>query len=157
MEELRRIGLTDKGVVHVVHLVSDFASYNRLNIALGTDYDYRDMWREIAFGWKPSARKAPGDTRGVRTEELQAQAAQAIGSSPRTRSARRAATGHTRQAGSAQAGASVAGSRTPVQGKLRSATTSARRIPIIRSVCHSGQAVASRTRHAPTPAWASAT
>jgi uncharacterized peroxidase-related enzyme len=68
VEGLRKIGLTDKGVVQLVHLVSDFASYNRLNIALGTDYDYRDMWREAAFGWQPGPGIPPGDnTRGVRT------------------------------------------------------------------------------------------
>jgi uncharacterized peroxidase-related enzyme len=67
VEGLRTIGITDKGVVQLVHLVSDFASYNRLNIALGTDYDYRDMWREIAFGWQPGPGASPGDnTRGVR-------------------------------------------------------------------------------------------
>lgn len=49
---LRRIGLTDKGIVQLVHLVSDFASYNRLNLALRTDYDYRDLWRHLAFGQK---------------------------------------------------------------------------------------------------------
>jgi alkylhydroperoxidase family enzyme len=46
---LRRVGLTDKGIVQVCHLVSDFTSYNRLNLALQTDYDYRDFWRELAF------------------------------------------------------------------------------------------------------------
>jgi uncharacterized peroxidase-related enzyme len=46
---LRRVGLTDKGIVQLCHLVSDFASYNRLNLALQTDYDYRDIWRELAF------------------------------------------------------------------------------------------------------------
>jgi len=48
--ELRKAGLTDKGIVQLCHLVSDFASYNRLNLALQTDYDYRDMWRQLAFG-----------------------------------------------------------------------------------------------------------
>jgi len=48
--ELRNAGLTDKGIVQLCHLVSDFASYNRLNLALQTDYDYRDMWRQLAFG-----------------------------------------------------------------------------------------------------------
>lgn len=63
---LRTVGLTDKGIVQVVHLVSDFASYNRINQALATDYDYRDMWREIAFGWQPGSGQPPGDnTRGV--------------------------------------------------------------------------------------------
>ena len=47
---LREVGLTDKGIVQLVHLVSDFGSYNRLNLALDTDYDYRDMWRTLAFG-----------------------------------------------------------------------------------------------------------
>ncbi len=51
---LRRIGLTDKGIVQLIHLVSDFASYNRLNLALRTDYDYRDLWRHLAFGQKTS-------------------------------------------------------------------------------------------------------
>jgi len=50
IQKLRKIGLTDKGIVQLCHLVSDFASYNRLNLALQTDYDYRDMWRELAFG-----------------------------------------------------------------------------------------------------------
>jgi uncharacterized peroxidase-related enzyme len=68
VEGLRKIGLTDKGIVQLVHLVSDFASYNRLNIALGTDYDYRDMWRAVAFGIEPGPGVQPGDnTRGVRS------------------------------------------------------------------------------------------
>lgn len=46
---LRAVGLSDKGIVQLVHLVSDFASYNRLNLALQTDYDYRDIWRALAF------------------------------------------------------------------------------------------------------------
>ncbi|MGH8998718.1 MAG: carboxymuconolactone decarboxylase family protein, partial [Acidimicrobiia bacterium] len=68
VDGLRKIGLTDKGVVQLVHLVGDFASYNRLNIALDTDYDYRNLWRELAFGWEPRPGDAPGDdSRGVRT------------------------------------------------------------------------------------------
>jgi len=47
---LRAVGLTDKGIVQLTHVVSDFASYNRLNLALQTDYDYRDFWRQIGFG-----------------------------------------------------------------------------------------------------------
>jgi len=47
--QLREAGLTDKGIVQLCHLVSDFVSYNRLNLALQTDYDYRDMWRQLAF------------------------------------------------------------------------------------------------------------
>jgi uncharacterized peroxidase-related enzyme len=50
IEGLRKAGLTDKGIVQLCHLVSDFASYNRLNLALQTDYDYLDMWRHLAFG-----------------------------------------------------------------------------------------------------------
>jgi uncharacterized peroxidase-related enzyme len=49
VDNLRRAGLTDKGIVQLCHLASDFASYNRLNLALQTDYDYRDLWRHLAF------------------------------------------------------------------------------------------------------------
>jgi alkylhydroperoxidase family enzyme len=45
VEGLRTVGLTDKGIVQLIHLTSDFASYNRLNLALDTEYDYRDLWR----------------------------------------------------------------------------------------------------------------
>ena len=45
VQGLREVGLTDKGVVQLIHLTSDFASYNRLNLALDTEYDYRDLWR----------------------------------------------------------------------------------------------------------------
>lgn len=48
VETLRDQGFTDKGIVQLTHLVSDFASYNTLNLALDTDYDYRDLWRELA-------------------------------------------------------------------------------------------------------------
>jgi len=68
VEGLREIGLTDKGIVQLIHLVSDFASYNRLNLALKTDYDYRDLWREAAFKWENSDGDHEGDnTRGVRS------------------------------------------------------------------------------------------
>ena len=50
IDGLREVGLSDKGVVQLVHLVSDFGSYNRLNLALDTDYDYRDMWRALVPG-----------------------------------------------------------------------------------------------------------
>ena len=40
VEGLKSIGLSNKGVIQIIHLVSDFASYNRLNLALDTDYDY---------------------------------------------------------------------------------------------------------------------
>ena len=46
---LRNVGLTDKGLVQLTHVVSDFRSYNTLNLALQTDYDYRDFWRNLAF------------------------------------------------------------------------------------------------------------
>jgi uncharacterized peroxidase-related enzyme len=49
IESLKSVGLTDKGVVQLTHIVSDFASYNRLNLALDTDYDYLEMWKNIAF------------------------------------------------------------------------------------------------------------
>lgn len=66
VDGLRAAGLTDKGIVQLIHLVSDFASYNRLNLALATDYDYRDLWRGLAFGWRPESGEPPGDnTRGV--------------------------------------------------------------------------------------------
>jgi len=67
VDGLRKIGLTDRGIVQLVHLVSDFGSYNRLNLALQTDYDYRDVWRRIAFGWNEASGEPKGDdTRGVR-------------------------------------------------------------------------------------------
>lgn len=53
---LRKLGLTDKGLVQLCHLVSDFASYNRLNLALQTDYDYRDLWRHLAFGTRSAVQ-----------------------------------------------------------------------------------------------------
>jgi uncharacterized peroxidase-related enzyme len=66
VEGLRDIGLTDKGIVQVVHLVSDFASYNRLNQVLKTDYDYRDLWRQAGFGWVQREGETAGDnTRGL--------------------------------------------------------------------------------------------
>ena len=55
VDGLRALGLTDKGVVQLVHLVSDFASYNRLNLALDTDYDYDEMWRAAASHSEKSA------------------------------------------------------------------------------------------------------
>ena len=36
----REVGFGDKGIVQITHLVSDFASCNRLNLALDTGYDY---------------------------------------------------------------------------------------------------------------------
>lgn len=57
VDGLRQAGLTDRGIVQLIHLVSDFGSYNRLNLALATDYDYRDIWRSLAFG----PRAHPGD------------------------------------------------------------------------------------------------
>ncbi|KST62449.1 carboxymuconolactone decarboxylase family protein [Mastigocoleus testarum] len=46
---LRAVNLTDKGIVQLVHLVGDFASYNHFNLALQTDYHFRDIWRTVAF------------------------------------------------------------------------------------------------------------
>ena len=48
VEALRSHGLSDKGIVQLTHVVSEFSSYNTLNLALDTDYDYRDFWRELA-------------------------------------------------------------------------------------------------------------
>jgi len=48
VDALRQYGLTDKGIVQLTHVVSDFSSYNTLNLALDTDYDYRDFWKELA-------------------------------------------------------------------------------------------------------------
>lgn len=45
---LRNVGLTDKGIVQLTHIVSDFSAYNTLNLALQTDYDYQEFWRELA-------------------------------------------------------------------------------------------------------------
>jgi uncharacterized peroxidase-related enzyme len=49
VQGLRDAGLTDLGIVQITHIVSDFASYNRLNLALDTDYDYRSFWQQLAF------------------------------------------------------------------------------------------------------------
>ena len=40
VETLKGHGLTNKGVIQLIHLVSDFASYKRLNLAPDNDYDY---------------------------------------------------------------------------------------------------------------------
>ena len=40
IKTLQGAGLSDRGTIQLIHLVSDFASYNRLNLALDTDYDY---------------------------------------------------------------------------------------------------------------------
>ena len=40
--------MRDKGFVPLTHVVSDFSSYNTLNLALDTDHDYRDYWKELA-------------------------------------------------------------------------------------------------------------
>ncbi|AFM04580.1 hypothetical protein Fleli_2201 [Bernardetia litoralis DSM 6794] len=66
VEGLRKLGFTDKGIVQIIHVVSDFAAYNRLNLALNTDYDYRDTWREMSFKWSNKSGEPEGDnTRGV--------------------------------------------------------------------------------------------
>ncbi|MCZ6666264.1 MAG: carboxymuconolactone decarboxylase family protein, partial [Gammaproteobacteria bacterium] len=66
-DALRALGLTVKGIVQLVHLVSDVGAYNRLNLALDTDYDYRDQWRSLAFGWEQKSGSAAGDNaRGFR-------------------------------------------------------------------------------------------
>ncbi len=67
VDTLRSVGLSDKGIVQLIHVVSDFCAYNRLNLALDTDYDYRDMWRAFAFDWEQGPGQMAGDNmRGVR-------------------------------------------------------------------------------------------
>ena len=48
VDALRQHGLSDKGIVQLTHVVGDFSSYNTLNLALDTDYDYWDFWKELA-------------------------------------------------------------------------------------------------------------
>lgn len=80
VKRLRGLGLGDRGIVQLVHLVSDFASYNALNTALQTEYDYRDIWRQAAFGTKHSRKESPGGiTRAVRRG---GRAASRMGSAP---------------------------------------------------------------------------
>jgi len=54
IDKLRHQGLTHKVMVQLTHLVSDFSSYDTLNLALNTDHDYRDLWKELA-GFTASA------------------------------------------------------------------------------------------------------
>lgn len=46
MQELRGAGISDKGIVQIIHAVNNFSAYNRFNIVLKTDYDYADLWRK---------------------------------------------------------------------------------------------------------------
>ncbi len=48
IESLREERFTDKGIVQINQVFSDFASCNTLNLALDTYYDYRELWRELA-------------------------------------------------------------------------------------------------------------
>ena len=48
IDTLHHHGLTDKGIVQLTHVVSDFSSYNTLNLALDADYDYGDFWKDLA-------------------------------------------------------------------------------------------------------------
>jgi len=43
IKTLQGTGLSGKGTIQLIHLVSDFASHKRLNLALETDYDYQDF------------------------------------------------------------------------------------------------------------------
>jgi uncharacterized peroxidase-related enzyme len=43
VQALRDAGYTDKGIIQIVHLVSDFGSYNKLNLSMDTDYDYAEF------------------------------------------------------------------------------------------------------------------
>ena len=42
---LRGVGFGEKGILQITHLVSDFSSYNTLNLALDTEYDYDAIWK----------------------------------------------------------------------------------------------------------------
>ena len=42
---LRDAGFGEKGIIQITHLVSDFSSYNTLNLALDTEYDYDAIWK----------------------------------------------------------------------------------------------------------------
>jgi uncharacterized peroxidase-related enzyme len=48
VRRLRDAGLGDRGIVQLTHLVSDFASWNRTNDALDTDYEYDRRWLDAA-------------------------------------------------------------------------------------------------------------
>jgi uncharacterized peroxidase-related enzyme len=48
IQRLREVDLTDGGIVQLTHIVSDFASWNRANDALDTDYDYEQRWLDAA-------------------------------------------------------------------------------------------------------------
>jgi len=48
IQRLQNVGLTDRGIVQLTHLVSDFASWNRTNDALNTEYDYDRRWLDAA-------------------------------------------------------------------------------------------------------------
>ena len=50
IQRLRDLGLSDSGIIQVIHAVSNFAAYNRLNVALKTDYDYDPAWLEADSG-----------------------------------------------------------------------------------------------------------
>ena len=54
VDSLRDHGFTDKGIVKITHVVSDFSSYNTLNLALDTDYDYREAWKHLAGFARPA-------------------------------------------------------------------------------------------------------
>lgn len=48
IKRLQDAGLDDRGIVQLTHLVSDFASWNRTNDALNTDYEYDPRWLDAA-------------------------------------------------------------------------------------------------------------
>jgi uncharacterized peroxidase-related enzyme len=53
VEDLKELGLSDKGVVQIVHAVNNFAAYNKFNIALGVSpqhYDYEEIWSHAFHG-----------------------------------------------------------------------------------------------------------
>ena len=61
------IGLTDKGIVQLVHLVSDFCFL--VSPGVENRYDYRDLWRRrwVLAGCRDEGEAAGDNTRGIKT------------------------------------------------------------------------------------------
>jgi len=48
VQALRAAGFGERGILQITHLVSDFSSYNTLNLALDTEYDYDELWKTFS-------------------------------------------------------------------------------------------------------------